>query len=990
VNPVQRRASAALAGACAAAVLVVGVLAPAAFIGVPGASGGVAGAAMPGHIALPQPAPQLPAGSTAVGTAPAAHVLDLDVVLAGQNPSGLAQAVAAVSTPGSPQYRQYLTAAQYAAQYGPGAAEVAQVSSALRSEGLTVGSPEPGSLLLPVSGTASVVSAALGTPLESVQAPGDASRAIVNTASPQIPASLGGLVTGVVGLDGLVTEHSMIKQGHPGSVPPSGSSGSSGSGPSGSGASGSTASPEAQPPASGSTAQNPAAIAHVGTPQACGAAQGAAFGGTFTSTQLSSIFGLDQLLGQGRSGIGQSIAIVEFEQYAASDFAAFQACYGLSNPIRNVSIDGGPGGPAGGADGEAALDTEVAAVNAPSASLVVYEAPNGDDSNAFDLFNRIASDDSSQVVTTSWGVCEALMPTADRQTENGIFQRMALQGQTVIAASGDAGSEDCLPTNNSTQLAVDDPGSQPDVVSAGGTTMTSASASSQSVWNDCMGAGTTCARNSTLGAAGGGYSIEWPANPGQPPATGLNTTPCSLSNCRAVPDFSYPADPSAGGVAAYWDGRWTGFGGTSVAAPTNAGLFVDTNQGCFSRLGRVGPALYAAQQANGATFTDITQGNNDFTNTNLTQFAAAPGFDAASGLGTPVDPNLTLALQGADGCPSVAAVSPNTGPVNGAGAITIFGGGFANASSVTFGSAGAGRIVAQSATSVTVVPPNAGAAQCVDVTVGNSQGVSVQSAADHYGFGGNLNCGQGYRFVASDGGIFSYGDAGFYGSAGGSPLNAPVVGMADTPSSNGYWLVATDGGIFTYGDARFFGSMGGQHLNKPIVGMAATPDGGGYWLVASDGGIFSYGDAQFYGSTGGTNLNKPIVGMASTSDGNGYWLVASDGGIFAYGDAQFDGSTGSIHLNSPVVGMAAGPGGNGYWLVAADGGIFNYGSANFYGSAGSLHLNKPVVGMAATPNGQGYWLVASDGGIFTYGNTLFYGSTGGMQLNKPIVGMSSA
>ncbi len=112
---------------------------------------------------------------------------------------------------------------------------------------------------------------------------------------------------------------------------------------------------------------------------------------------MASIFGLDQLFAQGRTGIGQSIAIVEFEQYAATDFAAFAACYGLTNPIRNVVIDGGPGGPADGSAGEAALDTELAAVNAPSASLVVYEAPNGNDAAAFDLFNRIASDDSSQV-----------------------------------------------------------------------------------------------------------------------------------------------------------------------------------------------------------------------------------------------------------------------------------------------------------------------------------------------------------------------------------------------------------------------------------------------------------------------------------------------------------------------------------------------------------------------------------------------------------------
>ena len=131
--------------------------------------------------------------------------------------------------------------------------------------------------------------------------------------------------------------------------------------------------------------------------------------------------------------------------------------------------------------------------------------------------------------------------------------------------------------------------------------------------------------------------------------------------------------------------------------------------------------------------------------------------------------------------------------------------------------------------------------------------------------------------------------------------------MASTPSGSGYWLVASDGGIFSYGDATFYGSTGGIHLNQPIVGMASTPSGKGYWLVASDGGIFSYGDATFYGSTGGIHLNKPIVGMASTPSGNGYWLVASDGGIFSYGDATFYGSTGGMHLNKPIVGMALDP-----------------------------------------------------------------------------------
>ena len=77
--------------------------------------------------------------------------------------------------------------------------------------------------------------------------------------------------------------------------------------------------------------------------------------------------------------------------------------------------------------------------------------------------------------------------------------------------------------------------------------------------------------------------------------------------------------------------------------------------------------------------------------------------------------------------------------------------------------------------------------------------------------------------------------------------------------------MASDGGLFAFGDAKFYGSMGGQHLNQPVVGIAATPDGQGYWEVASDGGLFAFGDAKFYGSMGGQHLNQPVVGIASTA-----------------------------------------------------------------------------------------------------------------------------
>jgi hypothetical protein len=161
-----------------------------------------------------------------------------------------------------------------------------------------------------------------------------------------------------------------------------------------------------------------------------------------------------------------------------------------------------------------------------------------------------------------------------------------------------------------------------------------------------------------------------------------------------------------------------------------------------------------------------------------------------------------------------------------------------------------------------------------------------------------------------------------YGDMAGKPLNQPIVGMSPTSDGNGYWLVASDGGIFSFGDAQFHGSMGGQPLNLPVVGMSTNPSGGGYWLVASDGGIFTFGNANFFGSMGGHPLNAPITGMTTTPDGNGYWMVASDGGVFCFGDAQFHGSMGGETLSAPIAGMI--PNGSGYTLIGQDGRLYPF------------------------------------------------------------------
>lgn len=133
-----------------------------------------------------------------------------------------------------------------------------------------------------------------------------------------------------------------------------------------------------------------------------------------------------------------------------------------------------------------------------------------------------------------------------------------------------------------------------------------------------------------------------------------------------------------------------------------------------------------------------------------------------------------------------------------------------------------------------------------------------------------------------------------------SPIIIPVpepptskggaVELQRTKSGKGYYIVASDGGVFCFGDAKFFGSMGGKHLNAPVVGMAIRPQDDGYLLVAADGGVFAFGRAPYRGSMGGKHLNAPIIDIEFDADGDGYWLLAEDGGIFTFGPAGFYGS----------------------------------------------------------------------------------------------------
>ena len=226
--------------------------------------------------------------------------------------------------------------------------------------------------------------------------------------------------------------------------------------------------------------------------------------------------------------------------------------------------------------------------------------------------------------------------------------------------------------------------------------------------------------------------------------------------------------------------------------------------------------------------------------------------------------------------------------------------------------------------------------------------------------------GRGYWIVASDGGVFSFGDAAFYGSMGGQPLNKPIVGMAARPQGNGYWLVASDGGIFCFGAAGFYGSMGGQPLNQPIVGMAVTQSGNGYWLMGKDGGIFCFGDAPFYGSQGGSGLTDFVaITPAYHGDGsNGYWLVRSTGSIYSYNTSYFGGG----EAGSGIVGFCNYTD-SGYVQVRNNGNIYGYNNVCYNGGANELTF----VGIARGPSNCGYWIVKNDGAVFSFGDAQYYG-----------------
>jgi kumamolisin len=361
----------------------------------------------------------------------------------------------------------------------------------------------------------------------------------------------------------------------------------------------------------------------------------------FNAAELAKIYNFPQ----GVDGSGQTIGIIELGGgYRPSDLDTYFSNLKLPTPtVIPVSVDGGTNTPtsANSADAEVVLDIQVAGAVAPGAKFVVYFAPNDATSNGFlDALTKAIHDteNNPSIISISWGGPEDI-PTSTFQVEfDKELQAAALLGITVCIAAGDNGAADEGPKAWDGQAHVDFPSASPFALSCGGTRLITANGaiSAESVWNQNEAdLSPEAGPDGSFGAAGGGVSGAFPL----PDYQQQSRVPVSLNPTgfqgRGVPDVTGDGDPDTG-YNILVDGQAVQEGGTSAVAPLWAGLIALINQKSNGRVGFVNPQLYALPAGSGA-FHDISVGSNrvSFQQFKNVGYDAGPGWDAASGLGSP-------------------------------------------------------------------------------------------------------------------------------------------------------------------------------------------------------------------------------------------------------------------------------------------------------------------------------------------------------------------
>jgi kumamolisin len=571
---------------------------------------------------------------TAVGPAPATQSLSLVLPLKTDS-AGLAKFAAAVSTPGSPLYGQYESVPDLVKRFGAPATERERVLAYLRAHGATGVRIDGSGLFADATMTAGLAHRLFSAKLTEFRTAA-ASRFTAPTSTIRIPGGLTGAVTGVVGLD-----TRPLDLGHPAVA-----------GERSTAAKASTAG--APLSASGSPFTAAAQVqsgypSRTGTPSGCPSALRQ---GGFTPNQYLTAYGYDGLYSQGITGSGERAALIEINGFKASDIRTYAKCFGKRIPRVNGYLVGLKKPLKAG--GEATLDLEVLDSAAPGLKGIdVYESQ----ARASDVLQTLTRpltnpQHKPDVISVSLGDCEK--DTRDAIGGRNItvvessLELATASGVSVLASSGDDGSTACLDQRGAPvyEKAVNYPASSKWVTGVGGTNFTLNSANQiaplsgadydQIVWNDDEGAG------------GGGFSTLF----GRPSwQTGV-----TASSRRVVPDVSMLADPSPGYliycsakgdcVNSHSSNPWVSFGGTSAGTPLlAAGLaLVDEALRRDGRqdVGLANPLLYKVYRSasRAAVFNDVLAYNNDLFSF-ITDGAhavgcctAAPGFDAASGLGS--------------------------------------------------------------------------------------------------------------------------------------------------------------------------------------------------------------------------------------------------------------------------------------------------------------------------------------------------------------------
>jgi kumamolisin len=456
-----------------------------------------------------------------------------------------------------------LSREEYAARYSARADDIAKVAQFAHEHHLTVVESNAVRRVVVLSGAADAISAAFGVDLQKYEYQGETYRG--RSGEILIPAELAAIVTGVFGID-----------------------------------------------------NRPQARAHIQF-------KAAAAKISYSPLQLAQLYNFPT----GSDGSGQSIAIIELGGgYRKKDLTQYFGNLGIAVPeVVSVSVDGGKNNPttANSADGEVALDIEVAGGLAPGARIAVYFAPNTD-AGFLDAITTATHDNVNKpsVISISWGQAESAWTQQALQNMDQAFQAAAALGITVCAAAGDRGSNDGVGDG----LAhVDYPASDPYVLGCGGTKLegSNSTISSEVVWNE----------NADTSATGGGVSDTfglptWQADAHVPPSANAGG-----HVGRGVPDVAGDADPQTG-YNVIVDGQSLVFGGTSAVAPLWSGLIARINQQIGKPVGFLHPTIYKLGAQSGA-FHDITIGNNG-------SYSAGMGWDACTGLGSPDGTKLLAAL----------------------------------------------------------------------------------------------------------------------------------------------------------------------------------------------------------------------------------------------------------------------------------------------------------------------------------------------------------